>query len=161
MSVLNMMKIVAAIITTAFLVGCANTPVGSGDYGVNQTRSAGSVETGKVVDIREVTIREDSRTAFGSRGGVGAAAGAAAGALLGDNVGSGRGRQVARTVGAGAGAVAGSHVDRELASQSGLEIEVRKSNGRHVVVTQGDDQDFHVGQHVRLIEHGRTYRVAP
>ncbi|WP_018870806.1 glycine zipper 2TM domain-containing protein [Thioalkalivibrio sp. ALgr3] len=157
----GMAKLSLALFIGIGATGCANTPVGSGDYETGQTRSAGTVQTGEVVDVRQVRIREDARSAFGRRGGVGASAGAAAGALLGDNVGGGSGRDLARVVGAGAGAIAGSRVDRELATQSGLEIEVRKDDGSHVVVTQGDDQTFEAGQQVRLIRHGRTYRVAP
>ncbi|ADC73095.1 15 kDa peptidoglycan-associated lipoprotein (plasmid) [Thioalkalivibrio sp. K90mix] len=151
------MKLVIVVLASLVMVGCANTPIGSGDYSVNQARTPGTVVNGTVTDIRSVRVQEDSRA--GQRGTIGAIAGAAAGAAVGNQVSDGATRRIAQTAAAAAGSAIGSRADQRMAQQQGLELQVELEDGRQVVVTQGVDQSFGVGQPVRLIRHGNTYRV--
>ncbi|WP_019584427.1 glycine zipper domain-containing protein [Thioalkalivibrio sp. ALE16] len=152
------MKMMAVVVLVVLVVGCATSPIGSGDYPIRDARTTGDVQNGTVVAIREVRVHEENRRT-GNRGAVGATVGGIAGAALGSNVSNGTGRRIAQVAGAGIGAAAGARVDQRMAQQTGVELQVELETGRNVVVTQGADQAFQVGQAVRLIHHSGTYRV--
>ncbi|MCW4149148.1 glycine zipper 2TM domain-containing protein [Halomonas sp. 18H] len=142
------------------LAGCANSNPYSGNvYSGNDAKTAQSVTIGNITALRPVQIQADSR-AGGILGGGG---GAIIGGLLGSQVGGGSGRQLATVAGAIGGAVAGSKIEESSNMIDAVEIEVRKNNGEQVVVVQRAErqQQFQVGQKVRLIGTGRNVSVAP
>lgn len=149
-----MKKFVALLIaasTAVLLAGCASG-VGSGDYSRSQTRSAQEVQMGTVESVRTVKIE-------GTKSVVGPAAGAVVGGVAGSTVGGGRGRVVGATVGAVLGGVGGAAAEEAITRQDGLEITVKLDSGRILAITQGADEDFRVGDRVRVLTGGGTTRV--
>lgn len=154
-----------AILAAAILAGgCATQPtpntrgLGSADYNRSQARGVAQAEAGIVESVRAVRLD----AAEGRASGVLAPAlGALAGGALGSQVGKGDGKKVAAVLGALAGVVAGNAVQKARDTITGLEITVRTSS-RLLVVTQADEGiGFRAGDRVRLINDGRTWRVAP
>ncbi len=126
----------------AMLSGCASSMSNSA-YERRQARTAHEVQMGVVEHVREVQIE-------GTKSRVGSTAGAVAGA------GAMRGHgPVGRVAGAVAGGVAGAVVEEGITRQTGLEITVKLDNGRMLAVTQAADEDFKVGDRVRLLSGGR------
>lgn len=144
-------------------VGCAQTAprtagLGGGDYARAQARTAQAVEYGTVESIRAVAL--DASTG-GAGSAVAPALGALAGGALGSAIGKGGGKKVATVLGALAGGFAGNAVQKAHDTITGLEIIVRTAS-RLLVVTQADEGiGFRPGDRVRLINDGRTWRVAP
>ncbi|GED21725.1 hypothetical protein HHA01_07020 [Halomonas halmophila] len=142
------------------LAGCANSNPYSGNvYSGDNAKTSQSVTIGNITALRPVQIQAESR-AGGILGGGG---GAIIGGLLGSQIGGGSGRQLATVAGAIGGAVAGSKIEESSNLIDAVEIEVRKNNGERVVVVQRAEQNqqFQVGQKVRLIGSGRNVSVAP
>jgi len=111
------------------------------------------VYTGTVLHVAEVTIEPEET-------GAGAAAGGVAGGVAGSTVGSGGGRKLAAVGGAIAGAVVGAAVERGVTTRPALEIEVELDDGRIIVVVQEADDEFIVGDRVRVIvDQAGTTRV--
>jgi outer membrane lipoprotein SlyB len=141
----NTKPLVALFVAGALVGGCA-TPntrgLGGGDYARAQARTAQAAEYGTVESIRAVSL--DASTA-GAGSAVAPALGALAGGALGSAIGKGDGQKIAAVLGA----------------LVGLEISVRTAS-RLLVVTQADEGiGFRAGDRVRLINDGRTWRVAP
>jgi outer membrane lipoprotein SlyB len=140
------------------LAGCANTaPMGGNVYSSNQAGAEQTVRFGTIEAIRQVQVQADSRLG----GAIGTGGGAVIGGLLGNQVGGGSGRQLATAAGVIGGAVAGSKIEESANRVRAWEIEVRLDNGQNAVVVQKADQNFQVGQRVRLIGSGRNITVAP
>lgn len=136
---LTLFGVVAAL---ALLAGCASSMSGSA-YERRQARTAHEVQMGVVEHVREVEIE-------GTKSRVGSTAGAVAGA------GAMRGHgPVGRVAGAVAGGVAGAAVEEGITRQKGLEITVKLDGGRMLAVTQAADEDFKVGDRVRILFGGR------
>lgn len=126
----------------ALLAGCASSMSGSA-YERRQARTAHEVQMGVVEHVREVEIE-------GTKSRVGSTAGAVAGS------GAMRGHgPVGRVAGAVAGGVAGAAVEEGITRQKGLEITVKLDGGRMLAVTQAADEDFKVGDRVRILFGGR------
>jgi outer membrane lipoprotein SlyB len=141
------------------LNGCAGTPVGGRDYHTNQVRGMGSVQEGVILAIRPVNIHE-APGSFGGSNYLGSTIGAALGGLLGGQVTHGDARYVAGTIGAAVGATLGSHVGSYVAKQQGVELDILLSNSnQRIIATQGADEQFQVGQRVRVTYMGGAYRV--
>lgn len=136
---LTLFGVVAAL---ALLAGCASSMSGSA-YERRQARTAHEVQMGVVEHVREVEIE-------GTKSRVGSTAGAVAGS------GAMRGHgPVGRVAGAVAGGVAGAAVEEGITRQKGLEITVKLDGGRMLAVTQAADEDFKVGDRVRILFGGR------
>ena len=140
-----------AMVATLALSGCASG-LGSSDYSRSQARTVQEVQTGVVMNVRNVRIE-------GTKTPVGTVAGAAVGGLAGSQVGGGNGQIAGAVLGAVLGGVAGSAVEEKTTSQNGVEITVRLDSGRTIAVTQGADEQFRVGDRVRVISGGGTTRV--
>ncbi len=118
---------------------------------VNTSAQGGSRgETGRVVSIREVPVRNRSSgvsdgTLIG--GGVGAAGGAAIGAATTNSVG---GAVVGGLLGAVAGGIAGTAIDQN-STRRGIEVTVQKDNGQQVTIAQTDDGDVQMGDRVAIV----------
>lgn len=150
------MKVVLALAVLAsvstLLLGCASG-LGSSDYSREQARTVQEVQMGIVESVREVNIE-------GTKTPVGAGAGAVVGGVAGSTVGGGRGSVVGATVGAVLGGLGGAAAEEAVTRQRGVEITVKLDSGRLIAITQAADQEFRVGDRVRVLSSGGTTRVS-
>ena len=148
-----MRTIIGLGLLTALLVsGCASSLSGSA-YERRQARAAHDVQMGVVEHVREVLIE-------GTKSGVGTVAGAAAGNVAGRTMGdSPTGRAIGGIAGAVVGGVAGAAAEEGLTRQKGLEITVKLDGGRLIAVTQAADEEFRVGERVRVLSGRGATRV--
>ena len=149
------MKMALRIILIALVValaGCATSNSG-GVYSREETRQTKTVKMGVVESVRTVKIE-------GTKSGVGAVTGAAVGGIAGNSVGGGRGKLLTTVIGAVAGGLAGNAVEEKVTEADGLEITVKLENGNLIAIVQEADEQFHPGDHVRLIEGGGVTRVS-
>jgi len=107
-------------------------------------------ETGRVISIREVPVRNRSSgvsdgTLVG--GGLGAIGGAAIGGATTNSVG---GAVVGGLLGAVAGGIAGTAVDQN-SSRRGIEVTVQRDDGQRVTIAQPDDGDVQMGDRVAIV----------
>ena len=141
----NLMFFTVATFLVFLVAGCQTTSQGSKTYTRGQAQKALTVYYGTVLKVSEVQIQ-------GEQTGVGAVGGAVVGGIIGSTIGSGRGRRLATTAGALGGAAAGSAAEKARATRPALEIEIELDNGRLVVVVQEKDDEFAVGDRVRLVQ---------
>jgi len=153
------MKKSPAIVTVTLLAaaltalgGCASG-TGGKDYSRDQTRGVQEVQMGVVESVREVNIE-------GTKTPIGAGAGAVVGGVAGSTVGGGRGSIVGATVGAVLGGLGGAAAEEAVTRQKGVEITVKLDSGRMIAVTQAADEEFRVGDRVRILSGGGTTRVS-
>ena len=126
--------------------GCTSTSQGSKTYTRSQAQSALTVYFGTVLNVADVQIQTETK------GVVGGVAGAVMGGVLGSTVGGGRGSRVATTAGALGGAAAGSAAEGKLKTKPGLELEVELDDGRLMVIVQEKDDEYAVGDRIRVVE---------
>lgn len=140
------------VAASAFILSGCPGGLGSTDYSREQARSEQEVRMGIVESVRVVNIE-------GTKSNVGTAAGAVVGGVAGSNVGGGKGGIVGATVGAVLGGLGGAAAEEDVTRQKGLEITVRLDSGRMIAITQAADEEFHVGDRVRILSGGGTTRV--
>jgi outer membrane lipoprotein SlyB len=107
---------------------------------------------GVVESVRLVKIE-------GTKSNVGTVAGAAVGGVAGSTVGSGKGSWVGAGVGAVLGGLGGAAAEEAVTRQDGVEITVKLDSGHVIAITQAADEEFRVGDRVRLLSGGGTTRV--
>ncbi len=146
MRTLSVLLVAAALA----LAGCA-TP-GRNVYPRGQAQSAWDVRQGTVVAIDVATIE-------GRRSEVGRIGGGLVGYEAGRGVGQGVGRGIAGAVGAVAGAVAGEAVEERATRQNALQISVELDGGRTLAIIQPGDQQFAVGERVKVYTRAGQARV--
>jgi outer membrane lipoprotein SlyB len=134
------------------LAGCASG-LGGKDYSREQARVVQQVQMGVVESVREVNIE-------GTKTPIGAGAGAVVGGVAGSTVGGGRGSVIGATVGAVLGGVGGAAAEEAVTRQKGVEITVKLDSGRLIAITQAADEEFRVGDRVRVLTGGGTTRVS-
>lgn len=134
------------------LAGC---PAGLGgkDYSRSQARTTQEVQMGVVESVREVSIE-------GTKTPIGAGAGAVVGGVAGSTVGGGRGSVVGTAVGAVLGGLGGAATEEAVTRQKGVEITVKLDSGRLLAITQAADEQFRVGDRVRVLSGGGVTRVS-
>ena len=138
-----------ALLTTS----CAGPSQGSKVYTRGQAQQPLQVFSGTVLKVEEVAIQAQET-------GRGATAGAIAGRAIGSNVGKGRGNDLAKTGGVLLGAKAGSAAERNSGTKPALEIEVELDDGRLMVIVQEKDDEFAVGDRIRVVQdRAGTMRV--
>lgn len=140
----------AAAMTVA---GCAVPGVGGADYRRSETRVEQSVRFGVVESVRPVKI-----AAYNS--GVGTASGAVLGGIAGSTVGGGRGSAAGAVAGAVVGGIIGSNIEKDANDRPGVEITVMLDGGRYIAVTQEADEQFRVGDRVRILSGRGNTRVS-
>lgn len=128
---------------TLVMVGCETT--GTATYSRQQTQQPLTVYSGTVLKISEIQIQRTPT-------GLGAVGGGVVGGVVGSTIGGGRGRRLATTAGAVAGAAAGSATEKAEGLRPGFEIEIELDDGRLIVVVQEKDDEFAVGDRVRLLQ---------
>ena len=146
--------VTATLLTAALAVlgGCASG-TGGKDYSRDQTRAVQEVQMGVVESVREVNIE-------GTKTPIGAGAGAVVGGVAGSTVGGGRGSIVGATLGAVLGGLGGAATEEAVTRQKGVEITVKLDSGRMIAVTQAADEEFRVGDRVRILSGGGATRVS-
>ena len=148
-------KFIMFFLLTTLLIfsGCASQ---SGTaYQTGQQRTAMNIQRGVVTHVQAVTISNDSTM-------LGPVAGGVAGGFIGSLFGGGRGRVLTTIGGAAAGALAGVATEKAIRDGKGLQISVQLDNGSEIAIVQEADQNFSVGQRVRVISGGRNNtRVQP
>jgi outer membrane lipoprotein SlyB len=102
--------------------------------------------SGTVLRVADVKIQAETS------GAVGAVAGAVMGGMVGSTIGSGGGKRVATTAGALGGAAAGSAAEQKLKTKAGVELEVELDDGRLMVIVQEKDDQYAVGDRIRVIQ---------
>lgn len=140
------------------LGGCANEPYSGNTYSTAQVGQAQSVSYGTITAIRAVKIqgKDKDNLNFGSIGG------AVIGGLLGNQVGGGSGKDIATAVGAIGGAFAGNRVNGSSDNTNGMEVQVKRDDGKNFVIVQQADNTYVVGQRVRILgDNQGGMRVAP
>lgn len=144
-----------ALMATAILgvAGCAAPPRGGADYRGYQTQTEQSVRFGVVESVRAVRINPTDS-------GVGTTSGAVLGGLAGSTVGHGHGSVAGAVAGAVIGGVVGSAVEKDANVRQGVEITVMLDGGRYIAVVQEADEDFRVGDRVRILSGRGSTRVS-
>ena len=137
------------------VTGCAPYGTSGQKYDRYETKTAYTVEYGKVVSARQVKID-------GEYGVIGTWGGASVGSAVGSGVGAGTGRRVASAVGGVAGAVAGQAIEKEITSETGLEIIIALEDGGNIAIVQANDVIFAAGEEVQIFfGPGGSARVRP
>ena len=148
------LMVLGGVATTAILFGCAQPGLGGGNYTRGQVRGEQSVRLGTVESMRDVVI--DARDT-----GTGTLAGAAIGGVAGSTVGGGyRANAVGAIAGAVVGGIIGSAVEKNSNDRRGVEVTIRLEGGRLIAITQEKDEDFRVGDRVRILSGQGTTRVS-
>ena len=151
-----MMSAVVVVGVAVLVAGCQKTSQGSKVYTRSQAQRAQSVQYGTVLAVADVTIVAEP-------GGGGALGGAVVGGVLGHAITGRSGpstRRVGATLGAVGGAAAGEAVEQARGTRAGVEIEVELDDGNIVVIIQEKDDDYDVGDKVRVLTlSDRSMRV--
>lgn len=136
------------------LSGCASSLSGE-SYSRSEARTVQQVEYGVVEYLRPVKI-EGTKTPIGS------GAGAVAGGIAGSSVGGGKGSYVMAVIGAVAGGMAGAAIEEGVTRTQGVEITVKTDSGQSIAIVQAlsPNEQFSVGDRVRVIHSGQTARVS-
>jgi len=151
-SMFNLGKATALLLTIVALAGCASGMSGS-TYSRDQARQVEDVRMATVESVREVLIE-------GTKSSVGTAAGAIVGGIGGSNVGGGKGSSVGAVLGAVAGGVAGSAIEEGATRQTATEITVKFDDGRLIAVTQAGNEKFQPGDRVRILTGSGVTRIS-
>ena len=130
---------------TLIVIGCQTTSQGSKTYTRQQAQRALTVYSGTVLKVAEVQIQAEPT-------GAGTVAGGVTGGVIASTIGKGRGSRLAATAGALAGAAAGGAAEKAKATRPALEIEVELDDGRLIVIVQEKDDEFAVGDRVRVLQ---------
>ena len=148
-------RISGVLLTSALLSGCAAPGLGGGDYNRRQVRGEMNVRLGVVESVRDVTI--DAR---GGESGTGTMVGAALGGIGGSTVGgSDRANAAGAIAGAVVGGLIGGAIDKGTNNRRGVEVTVRLEDGRLTAITQEKDEEFRVGDKVRILSGQGVTRV--
>ena len=145
-----MKKIAVAVLIALGMVGCANQDIYGGDvYSPEQSKEARSISSGTIVSTRPVKIQADNPGVIGSIGG------GAIGGIAASGIGGGTGQAIASAIGAVAGAVIGSKIEEKASQVNGLEMVIRKDNGKEIVVVQKNEPNLVPGARVRIVGGSR------
>jgi outer membrane lipoprotein SlyB len=141
------------VVSSALLAGCASPGLGGGSYTRSQARGEMNVRLGVVEAVRDVTI--DARDS-----GTGVLAGAALGGIAGSTLGRGNKAEAAGAIaGAVIGGLAGAGIEKANNDRRGVEVTVKLEGGKLVAITQEKDEEFRVGDRVRILSGSGATRV--
>lgn len=147
--------------------GCTSPKVSDSLYRSSEVGTSKRIVRCRVLEVREVMIRDDDSGEKGEA--IGGLAGGLTGGILGSTVGGGAGQGLATVGGATVGAVAGGAAGRQLSdkmhTRQGVEYSIILSDGSeqtHVQDFLEGDRVVQVGETCRLqIEHDGKNRVLP
>lgn len=145
-----MKKIAVTVLMALGMVGCANQDIYGGDvYSFEQAKEARSISYGTIVSTRPVRIQADNQGVIGTVGG------GAIGGVAASGIGGGTGQVLASAIGAVAGAVIGNKIEEKASQVNGLEMVIRKDDGREIVVVQKAEPNLVPGARVRIVGGSR------
>ena len=144
-------RFLLAVVATLTLAGCVSSNSGS-VYSRDEARREATIREGVVDSVRSVTLE-------GTKSPIGTLAGGAVGGIAGSNIGGGSGQAVGAILGAIAGGMVGSAAEEGITRKAGYEITVRLNNGELRSIVQEADEEFRVGERVRLVSQGGVTRV--
>jgi outer membrane lipoprotein SlyB len=143
-----------ALLVSALLAGCASPGLGGGNYTRSQTRGEMNVRLGTVESVRDVVIDANNS-------GTGTLAGAALGGVAGSTLGRGDKASAAGAIaGAVIGGLVGASVEKSNNDRKGVEVTVKLEGGKLVAITQEKDEEFKVGDRVRILSGQGVTRVS-
>lgn len=147
-------KLIPIVVVPLFFASCAQDSLTGDTYSRGEAGHAQNVRSGRITSIRYVKI-EGGNTTGAVLGGVG-------GGVLGNQIGSGSGRTAATVGGALLGMAAGSHIEQNVNSRQGIEIQVKLDKGGSVSIVQqvNPRETFSVGDRVRVLTSGGRDRVS-
>lgn len=147
--------LLASAAAAMLLAACSLGAPGGASYTRQEAGRVETVQHGTITSLRPVHIQ-------GSRSGVGAAAGAVGGGLAASGVSGGKTGMVAAVIGAVAGGLLGSMTEEGMTRTDGVEIGLKMDDGREISIVQALDpnEEFRVGDQVRVLYSGKTARVA-
>jgi len=144
-----------AILGLVVVTGCTSPKVSDSLYRSSEVGSSKRVVRCRVLEVREVMIRDDDSGEKGEA--VGGIAGGLAGATLGGTVGGGAGKGLATIGGGLAGGVAGGAAGRQVSDQ----LHTRKGIEYSYILADGTEgthvQDFLEGD--RVVQTGESCRL--
>jgi outer membrane lipoprotein SlyB len=150
----RILALIGVALVSATLAGCATRGLGGGDYTRSQARGEMNVRLGVVEAVRDVRIEA-------SQNENGTLVGGALGGIAGSTIGSGnRANAAGAIVGAVAGAVIGSAIDKSGTDRKGVEVTIKLEGGKLIAITQEKDEEFRVGDRVRVLSGNGTTRVS-
>lgn len=145
------------IITTALsgliLTGCATNIPGSNTYRAQESGIQQSIEYGIIESIKYVTLDKGTT-------GVGLGTGAVLGGIAGGHLGGGWGSVALGVGGAVLGGMAGQAIEKQTSKTDGVELTIRLNSGRVTSIVQPNDEQFSVGNRVKLVNNGQRTRVS-
>ena len=148
--------ITSALLAATVLAGCATPGLGGADYNRRQVRGEMMVRLGVVETVRDVTI--DAR---GAESGTSTLVGVGLGGIAGSTVGGGsRANAAGAIAGAVVGGLIGNAVEKSNNDRRGVEVTVRLEGGKLIAVTQEKDEEFRVGDKVRILSGQGVTRVS-
>jgi outer membrane lipoprotein SlyB len=163
------MRLLTGTILAAAVVvgGCTSPKVSDSLYRSSEVGSSKRIVRCRVLEVREVLIRDDDAGEKGEA--LGAIGGGLAGGILGSTIGGGAGQDLATVGGAVGGTIAGGAAGRQLSDQmhtrKGVEYSIILADGSeqtHVQDFLEGDRVVQVGETCRLqIEHDGKNRVLP
>ncbi|MEG9861629.1 MAG: hypothetical protein V6Z81_03895 [Parvularculales bacterium] len=139
-----------------FVAACGGGPeIGESLYRSGEVGVAKAVQRCRVLEVREIFIRDDNAEKEGQA--LGGLAGGILGSVAGRSVGSGSGQDIASTgsaiAGVLGGALVGEAVGKARGTRKGLEYSILTDNGQEITFTQ----EFLEGD--RIVQAGETCRL--
>jgi outer membrane lipoprotein SlyB len=148
------MIVVATLAAAMVVAGCASPGLGGGNYTRGQVRGEQSVRLGTVESVRDVVIDATNT-------GTGTLAGAALGGVAGSTAGRGNRANAAGAIaGAVVGGLVGNAIEKNANDRRGVEVTVRLEGGQMIAITQEKDEEFRVGDRVRILSGQGATRVS-
>ena len=141
----------AAMVAALTLASCTSAP--SSPPVTSSTQGVTVVQTGQVTDVKDIT-RHDGRST-----GLGSFIGSILGGIAGSNIGGGTGSAVAGIGGAVAGGLAGQHAEQSNSSRNSTELTVRFDSGEARTYAVAPEDNFRVGETVRVSTNNGVVRV--
>jgi len=142
-------RLSTGLLALALLAGCASQP----SQPAMSTQGTTLVQTGQVINVRDVTVRG------GRPSGLGAFAGAILGGVAGSRIGAGHGSTAASIGGALAGGMVGQRVEESAASDSKTEVTVRLDSGEIQTLSVEPGAIFRIGDTVKVTTSGGVMTV--
>ena len=163
----NTLLVGAVLVSAAVVTGCTSPKVSDSLYRSSEVGSSKRIVRCRVLEVREVMIRDDDSGEKGEA--LGAIAGGVGGGILGSTIGGGAGQGLATVGGATAGVVGGGAAGRQISdklhTRQGVEYSIILADGSeqtHVQDFLEGDRVVQVGDTCRLqIEHDGKNRVLP
>jgi outer membrane lipoprotein SlyB len=151
---MNRMFVVATLAVTVLVAGCASPGLGGGNYSRGQVRGEQSVRLGTVEAVRDVVIDATNT-------GTGTLVGAGVGGIAGSTAGRGNRANAAGAIaGAVVGGLVGNAIEKSANDRRGVEVTVRLEGGQMIAITQEKDEEFRVGDRVRILSGQGATRVS-